>query len=133
MFDDSLEIASVSFFIANFNLSRYQFDNFAFTLMYLAILSFCIDMFSASLLAVFKVFCVDFLEAFVVLSAILLPIKSPVAPAVFSIPLFDAVLSASVVYLLLEFNTAFLLWLYYLMTKVKFTLSSFLPDCYFGL
>ena len=124
MFDDSLEIASVSFFIANFNLSRYQFDNFAFTLMYLAILSFCIDMFSASLLAVFKLFCVDFLEAFAVLSAILLPIKSPVA---------SVVLSASVVYLLLEFNTAFLLWLYYLMTKVKFILSSFLPDCYFGL
>ena len=30
MFDDSLEIASVSFFIANFNSSGYQFGNFAF-------------------------------------------------------------------------------------------------------
>ena len=93
--------------------------------MYLVILSFCIDMFSASLLAVFKLFCVNFLETFVVLSAILLPIKSPVASAVFSIPLFDVVLSASVVNLWLEFNTAFLLWLYYLMTKIKFILSPF--------
>ena len=82
-------------------------------------------MISASLLAVFKLFCVNFLETFVVLSAILLPIKSPIASAVFSIPLFDVVLSASVVNLWLEFNTAFLLWLYYLMTKIKFILSPF--------
>ena len=40
---------------------------------------------------------VDFFETLVILSAILLPIKSPVASAVFWIALFDAVLIASVV------------------------------------
>ena len=39
----------------------------------------------------------DFLETLVILSAILLPIKSPVASAVFCIPLFDAVFIASAV------------------------------------
>ena len=40
---------------------------------------------------------VDFFEALVILSAILLPIKSPVASAVFWIALFDAAFIASVV------------------------------------
>ena len=39
----------------------------------------------------------DFFETLVILSAILLPIKSPVAPAVFLIALFEAVFIASVV------------------------------------
>ena len=39
----------------------------------------------------------DFLEALVILSAILLPIKSPVASAVFWIAFFEAVFIASVV------------------------------------
>ena len=39
----------------------------------------------------------DFLKTFVILSAFLLPIKSPVAFAVFRIALFDAVFTASVV------------------------------------
>ena len=40
---------------------------------------------------------VDFFETLVILSAILLPIKSPVASAVFWIALFEAVFIASVV------------------------------------
>ena len=39
----------------------------------------------------------DFFETLVILSAILLPIRSPVASAVFWIALFDAVFIASVV------------------------------------
>ena len=39
----------------------------------------------------------DFFEAFVILSAVLLPIKSPVASAGFRIALFEAVFIASVV------------------------------------
>ena len=61
----------------------------------------------------------DFFETLVILSAILLPIKSPVAFAVFWIALFDAVFIASVVgflalsrsfwpYLLLKFLPMFL-------------------------
>ena len=42
-------------------------------------------------------FLLDFLETLVILSAVLLPIKSPVASAVFWIALFDAVLNALVV------------------------------------
>ena len=39
----------------------------------------------------------DYLEILVILSAILLPLKSPVASAVFRIALFEAVFIASVV------------------------------------
>ena len=49
----------------------------------------------------------DFLEGVVILSAILLPIKSPVASAVFWIALFKAVFIASVVDFL-TFLTVFL-------------------------
>ena len=41
-----------------------------------------------------KLFCSEFLERFVILLAILLPIKAPVASAVFLIILFEEVLSA---------------------------------------
>ena len=43
-----------------------------------------------------ELFCGDVCETFVILSAILLPVKSPVASAVFWIGLFEAVLGASV-------------------------------------
>ena len=43
-----------------------------------------------------ELLCGEVFETFVILSAILLPIKSLVASAVFRIALFDAVLSASV-------------------------------------
>ena len=42
------------------------------------------------------IFCGDVFETCVIFSAILFPIKSPVASAVFLIALFEAVLSASV-------------------------------------
>ena len=49
-----------------------------------------------SFVTVSELLCCEFFEAFVILTAILLPIKSPVASAVFSITLFEEVLSASV-------------------------------------
>ena len=49
---------------------------------------------SISFLFVAELFFVEVLEPLVVLSAISLPIKSPVASAVFWIALFEAVLSA---------------------------------------
>ena len=51
---------------------------------------------TSSSVSSFGNFLLDFLEALVILSAILLPIKSPVASAVFWIALFEAVISASV-------------------------------------
>ena len=54
------------------------------------------SVFFVSLSAVSELLCDEVLETFVILSAILLPIKSPVAPAVFWIALFEAVLHASV-------------------------------------
>ena len=49
------------------------------------------------LASLFCVFFFDFFETLVILSAISLPIKSPVASAVFWIALFEAVFIASVV------------------------------------
>ena len=51
---------------------------------------------SFSFLSVSEVFCHKFFETFVILLAILLPIKSPVAYAVFEIPLFEEVSSTFV-------------------------------------
>ena len=48
-----------------------------------------------SFVIVSKFFCSELLETFVILSAILLTIKSPVTSATFSIILFEVVLSAS--------------------------------------
>ena len=73
----------------------------------------------SSFLTVFELFCGDVLEAYLILSANLLPIKSPVASACFWIALFEAVLSVSVtdnlawsrsfwLYLLLKFILIFL-------------------------
>ena len=42
-----------------------------------------------------ELFCCEVFEDFIILSAIALPIKSPVASAVFWIALFEAVLSTS--------------------------------------
>ena len=42
-----------------------------------------------------ELFCYEFFEIFVILSAVLLPIKPPVASAVFRIALFEAVSNAS--------------------------------------
>ena len=55
--------------------------------------------FSASESSLASLFCgfLDFLETLAILSAILLPIKSPVASAVFGIVLFEEVFIASVV------------------------------------
>ena len=53
------------------------------------------SIFSVSFLTVSELLCDDFLETFVILSANLLPIESPVASAAFRIALFEAVLSAS--------------------------------------
>ena len=54
--------------------------------------------FGASDSSLASLFCgfLDFLETLVILSAILLPIKSPIASAVFWIALFEAVFIASV-------------------------------------
>ena len=52
---------------------------------------------SLSSLVVTELFYSEVFEIFVILSAILFPIKSPVASAVFLIALFEAVLSSSVV------------------------------------
>ena len=49
-----------------------------------------------------------FLETLVILSAILLPIKSPVASAVFCINFLEVVFSASVADVLVQLNIAFL-------------------------
>ena len=73
----------------------------------------------SSLLPASKLFGDDFFETLVILSAILLPVKSPVPSAVLLIALFDAVFIASVVdyvalsrsfllYLLLKFLPIFL-------------------------
>ena len=51
---------------------------------------------SFSILTFSKLFCGKVFETFVIPSAILLPIKSPVASAVFWITIFEVVLSASV-------------------------------------
>ena len=51
---------------------------------------------SNSFVIVSELFCVDLLDTFAILSAILLPIKLPVASAVFWITLFKVVLSSSV-------------------------------------
>ena len=50
-----------------------------------------------SLLLLLILLLLGFFETFVILSAILLPVKSPVASAVFWIALFEAVFIASVV------------------------------------
>ena len=57
-------------------------------------LSFLI--FSIAFITVSELFCSQVLEAFVILLAILLPVISPVASAIFWIALFAVVLSASV-------------------------------------
>ena len=49
-----------------------------------------------SFLTIFKLFCSEFIEAFVIKLTTLLPIKSPVPSADFWIALFEAVLNASV-------------------------------------
>ena len=51
--------------------------------------------FSASVSIVYELFCGGVLETYVIMSVILLPIKSPVTSAVFLISLFEAVLVAS--------------------------------------
>ena len=51
---------------------------------------------SVSRSIVIEIFCGDFFYAFIILLAILLPVKSPVASTVFWIAVFEAVLSASV-------------------------------------
>ena len=51
---------------------------------------------SFSFVTVSKLFCCKFFETFVILSVILLPIKSPVASSVFLMTIFKEVLSASV-------------------------------------
>ena len=53
-------------------------------------ISLSVSIFSVSFVTVSKLFCDEVLETFVILSAILLPIKSPVASAVFGIALFEA-------------------------------------------
>ena len=63
-------------------------------------------------------------ETFVNLSAILLPIKSPVASAVFWIALFEAVLSASVADCL-AWSRSF--WFYLLLKFLLIFLPIFLP------
>ena len=52
---------------------------------------------SCFFVTVSELFCIEFLEIFVILSATLLPFKSPVAFAVFWTALFEAVLRALVV------------------------------------
>ena len=52
--------------------------------------------FPFSFIIIFELFYGDIFETFIILSAIFLPIKSPVASAVFWIALFEAVLSASI-------------------------------------
>ena len=51
---------------------------------------------SCSFVAVSELFCCEFCESFEILLAILLPIKSPVAPVVFWMTLFEKFLIASV-------------------------------------
>ena len=53
--------------------------------------------FSASFITVSELFCDEVIETLLILSALLLPIKSPVASAIFWIALSEAVLSAYVV------------------------------------
>ena len=67
---------------------------------------------STSLLASSKLVCGDFFETLVILSAILLPIKSPVASAVFWFSLFQAVFIAPAVDFL-ALSRSF--WLYLLL------------------
>ena len=67
---------------------------------------------TSSSVSSFGNFLLDFLETLVILSAILLPIKSPVASAVFWIVLFEAVFIASVVDFL-ALSRSF--WLYLLL------------------
>ena len=55
---------------------------------------------SCSFVIVSELFRGNFLETSIILSAVLLPIKSPVASAVLQITLFEVVLSAFVVYCL---------------------------------
>ena len=50
---------------------------------------------SCSFVTISAFFCCEFFETFVILSAILLPIKSPVASAVFWMTFFEEVLSVS--------------------------------------
>ena len=57
----------------------------------------CVVNSTSSLLLLLLLLLDGFLEILVILSAILLPIKSPVASAVFWIALFEAVFIASVV------------------------------------
>ena len=63
-------------------------------------LSFAISLsnpaFSVSFSTVSELFCGEFLETFVILCALLLPIKLPVTTAVLWIAIFESVLSASV-------------------------------------
>ena len=64
--------------------------------MYLSLgISFACSIISASFVTVHELFCGKVLKSFIILLAIFLPIKSPVASAVFGIFLFGAVLSAS--------------------------------------
>ena len=58
-------------------------------------ISLCSPIFSSSFVTVSELFCGEVFATFVILSAIFLPIKSPVASAVFSITLFEADLIAS--------------------------------------
>ena len=53
---------------------------------------------SCSFVTVSELSCCELSETFVILLAILLPIKSPVASAVFRITFFEIVLSASAAY-----------------------------------
>ena len=81
---------------------------------------------SAALLNV--VFLEEFLEILVILSATLLPIKPPVASAVFLIALFEAVFIASVVDFL-ALSRSF--WPYLLLKFVPFfLLLSLVDNCY---
>ena len=65
-----------------------------------------------------KLFCSGLLENFVVLPAILLPIKSPVASADFWIALFEAVLSASVADCLAKLKSFFNVFTGYVFTYI---------------
>ena len=72
----------------------------AVTYIYIYIYPFLGISLSCSFVIVSELFRGKFFETFIILSAVLLPIKSPVASAVFQITLFEVVLSAFVAYCL---------------------------------
>ena len=67
----------------------------------------CFGVCDSSLASLFCERFQDFFETLVILSAIFLPIKSPIASAVFRIALFEAVFIASVVDFFLRYQSVF--------------------------